>query len=578
MATVTGFTADRMLAIEAASVVDGDVVGDNLILTKHDGSQINAGSVRGPAGPQGPVGTMLPVISNVPILDTGLVNQIRAGRQLSAADFGNMGLTAPIALWNLSDLSDVSGNGHSLLNKGAVPFTSGINGAANTAAQFVGSVAQALYIPDGGAGDPFHIRTGSIGCWVRSAKKGTTQTIMSRWALNSAFTLQIVNEVAWCTANDGTNSYAPAGLTVITDDRWHFVVVTFDGAYMNLYVDSVFEARSVFGLFTGNASEMNIGNQNANASNNGVSPLFGRVDEAFMTADVLSEDQIRNLYCARIPHTLAAVPFRAIVNVKRRRRGAALAAADFPTQPLRLYNFSAGSLGDEGSNGVALTSNQGTGGIVSVAGVDGILGNAYSFYGGHAGLSSTDTGLPSALATRSYGCWFKTSFTATQILFGGWGNVNGAIGCYIGNNVITCVNLSDIMNGPYVVDGQWHFLAVVEDNGAIDGVKRKLYVDGQLANSSVTLNAITLGGANSFRLGAWRDGSSPYTGQIDGAFVCNYALTFEQIVQLYNKSLVALVTSPKNPGDHIEAMSSTDLLAVFDTLESQQIIDIGVAP
>ena len=33
MATVTGLTADRMLAIEAASVVDGDVVGDNLILT-----------------------------------------------------------------------------------------------------------------------------------------------------------------------------------------------------------------------------------------------------------------------------------------------------------------------------------------------------------------------------------------------------------------------------------------------------------------------------------------------------------------------------------------------------------------
>lgn len=56
MATVTGLTAARMLEIEDASVVDGDVVGDNLILTKHDGSTINAGNVRGPAGTGGAAG------------------------------------------------------------------------------------------------------------------------------------------------------------------------------------------------------------------------------------------------------------------------------------------------------------------------------------------------------------------------------------------------------------------------------------------------------------------------------------------------------------------------------------------
>lgn len=51
MAVVTGMSAARMLAIEAASVVDGDVVSGNLELTKHDGSKIIAGSVIGPAGP-----------------------------------------------------------------------------------------------------------------------------------------------------------------------------------------------------------------------------------------------------------------------------------------------------------------------------------------------------------------------------------------------------------------------------------------------------------------------------------------------------------------------------------------------
>lgn len=53
MATVNGLTKERMLAIEAASVTDGDVVGDNLVLTRHDGTTIVAGNVRGPQGTAG---------------------------------------------------------------------------------------------------------------------------------------------------------------------------------------------------------------------------------------------------------------------------------------------------------------------------------------------------------------------------------------------------------------------------------------------------------------------------------------------------------------------------------------------
>lgn len=58
MAVITGLTAERMLEIEAASVVDGDVVGDHLILSKHDGSTIDAGNVRGPTGADGPPGSL----------------------------------------------------------------------------------------------------------------------------------------------------------------------------------------------------------------------------------------------------------------------------------------------------------------------------------------------------------------------------------------------------------------------------------------------------------------------------------------------------------------------------------------
>lgn len=56
MATVTVYTADRMKEIEDSAIIDGDVVDDNLILTRYDAAQINAGSVRGAQGIQGDIG------------------------------------------------------------------------------------------------------------------------------------------------------------------------------------------------------------------------------------------------------------------------------------------------------------------------------------------------------------------------------------------------------------------------------------------------------------------------------------------------------------------------------------------
>lgn len=51
MASVTGYTAARMQAIEDSAIIDGAVVGDDLILTRYDTTTINAGNVRGPIGP-----------------------------------------------------------------------------------------------------------------------------------------------------------------------------------------------------------------------------------------------------------------------------------------------------------------------------------------------------------------------------------------------------------------------------------------------------------------------------------------------------------------------------------------------
>jgi hypothetical protein len=569
-----------MLAIEAASVVDGDVIGDNLILTKHDGSQIDAGSVRGPAGPIGPVGQDLVVVSAKPVLDVGLVGQIRAGRQLTAADFTSMGLAVPAGLWNLSDLTDASGNGRNLLNKGAVASGLGINGLANTAMFFSGSVTQALYISDTGAADPFRIKTGSWGGWFKTSKRGINQTIISKRGPSSGYSWEMFlfsnpyPMVASFISINGTAYSISQGVTDVADNRWHFGVCTFDGTLQRVYVDGMLEqATPLSGIIAGSSFPLNIGAENGDASSNAGSQWFGSIDETFVTPDVLSEDQIRNLYCAKLPHTLGVAPSRTSLNVRRRRKGGALVVADFSTQPLRLHNFSAGSLGDEGSNGTALANS---GGAVPVSGTDGVKDSAFSFTASLSqSLGSTDAGLPNLLTPRSYGAWVKTSYIAGLEAVVAWA---GNVTLLIQMGVLHCWSLSDDMLGPFVADGQWHFIVGTEDNTALD-FKRKLYVDGRLVAGSTVMNSLTLLGADRFRIGSTSENTNYwFQGQIDSVFVTGYTMTAGEIAKIYAKGSQTLAPSPKNVGDHVEALTSTDILATFDSLESQHLIDLTVAP
>jgi hypothetical protein len=520
------------------------------------------------------------------VLDVGMAGQVRAGRQLVATDFTALGLSAPRGLWNLSDLTDASGNGRALVNKGAVTFANGINGAATTAAQFTGSTAQALYILDNGtAADPFRITTGSWGCWFRTAKRGTVQELItkSQGGSNRCYELSIAtgNQFQATIFQDGASTYSVAtGVSDVADDRWHLGVVTHDGTMVRLYVDGVLEATTsaAFLVYVA-AVPLNIGARQADATTAPTEPHYGRVDEAFVTADVLSDDQVRALYCARIPHTLGLVPSSVKLNVTRRRRGGAWAVADFPTQPLRLHNFTAGSLADQGSNATALTVAAGT--PASVAGADGTLSNGYHFNGA-ASLGATDALLPSALATRSYGCWFKTT-SAGSSSFVVWGTLSTAdVRLWVNGGSLQCASGTDNIIGPFVADGQWHLAVAVEDNtlapGVGDGVKRKLYLDGRLVAGSTVLNAIGGAGAQPrFRVGANPDGSGPFTGQVDGVFVTDAALSAAQIAALWAKGAQALAPSPKNAGDHVEAWDATSVLATFDTLDTNAQVDLGVA-
>lgn len=587
MATITGLTAARMLEIEAASVVDGDIVGDDLFLTRKDGTPINAGNVRGPAGPEGPRGSGLAVVTAQPVLDVGQPNQIRAGRQLSVTDFTNLGLSVPLALWNLSNLSDSSGNARNLSNKGAVPFGVGIMGAAASAAVFAGSTGQALYLSDAGSSDPMRIKTGTIACWLKTARRGALQEPFAKLDAVGAqmawgFQVTAGNVLLAQISTSGTPAvpaYATAtGVSDVADDRWHFAVMTVDGSRLRLYIDGVLESSSAInGVLFGSSAPINIGGRFADAATAASNPFYGRVDEAFILSDVASDEQIRNLYCASIPHALGATPSILSLAIRRRRRGGSVAVADFPSQPLRLYNFTGGVLTDQGSNNVTLAP-VGGGSIVDIAGADGLTGGAKAFSGAHGGLGSTDAGLPSGLAARSYGAWFKSSVLTNHGLIG-WGATVQSTDTRLAvltAGSIQFANGADVPAAGSVLDGYSHFICVVEDNAAVDGARRKLYVDGRLVGISTTMNSITLGGANRFRVGATMDGTSPANAQIDAPFVFAGALTFEQIRKIYDAGPQTLAPSPKVSADHIEASETARLLAIFDSIESSDSIDLAV--
>jgi hypothetical protein len=473
-------------------------------------------------------------------------------------------------------LTNLGSDGRALANKGAVPFGVGINGAATTCAVFAGSTSQALYIPDSGAADPFRIRTGSWGCWFRTAKRGTAQFLIAKsGGSQNAYRLFVnTTNVLWFdfSLDGAASTQYVAGVSDVADDRWHFGVATCDGTAPKLYVDGVMEAVNTGGIVFASSAPVNIGAAAADASTAASGPNYGRMDEAFVTADVLTEDQIRCLYAAKLAHTLGVVPTGVRLNVHRRRKGAALAPEDFSTQPLRLYNFTAGALTDQGSNGQALTNN---GGAVSVAGADGTLGGGFSFAGAQS-LSATDAGLPGGTAARSYGCWFKTTASGNVIGWGGTVNSAETRTSIAPSGALASINGADAVNGPFVADGQWHFVITVEDNAAGDGVRRKCYLDGRLVAASTVLNSITLTGANRFRIGQAPDATSPFTGQIDGAFVTGYALTVADVATLYAKASQDLGASPKEAGAHVERLDASSVLFVGDTLESQWTCDLAV--
>jgi hypothetical protein len=252
---------------------------------------------------------------NVPIVGVGIAGSKRAGRKLVVADFTVLlGVAAPIALYNFDNSpNDASGSARHLTPTTAAPtYTRGIEGVATSAVRFAGNNAMGLFLADA-SGGPFDFRTGTFGCWFKTAKTGTSQRLMSKGA-------NVAAQRAWqlstdgasgalkvMVSTDGSNSVIPIGVTNVHDDRWHFGVGTYDGTLIRVYCDANLEATGrMGGDIAQNAQPFNIGSGGITvAAGTGSEnlPMFGMIDEAFVHPEVLDENQIRLLMAASIAHS-----------------------------------------------------------------------------------------------------------------------------------------------------------------------------------------------------------------------------------------------------------------------------------
>jgi hypothetical protein len=529
---------------------------------------------------------------NVPIVGVGNAGSKRAGRKLVVADFTVLlGVAAPIALYNFdNNPNDLSGNARHLTPTTAAPtYQRGIEGVATSAIRFAGNNAMGLFLADA-SGGPFDFRTGTFGCWFKTAKTGTSQRLISKganvaaqraWQLSTDGATGALKAMV---STDGSNSVIPVGVTNVHDDRWHFGVGTYDGTLLRVYCDASLEATGrMGGDIAQNAQPFNIGSGGITAAAGTGSenlPMWGLIDEAFVHPEVLDENQIRLLMAASIAHSTGLESDSIAVRVRRRRRGGRLVATDFPATPRRLYNLGSDVVGDEGADASGAGTVAGT--VPYVDGIDGTSQGAKSFPG-VAGNYATFT--PPALITaqaKTIGCWFQTlgvgGAQMTVVSLGG-GTATDWRALYIQSNGVPSMwdgsGVTPPFIGQNVVDGLPHFWVVVLDNNAADGLKRKTYLDTQLFSSDTSFVNPTIG-TGSIYLGQLSNGTELYKGLIDGLFMCDYAMTAEQIAALFavgSKTLPAAVLDQSI----IEAVDASNVYMLADKLDPQHLLDLKMA-
>lgn len=154
-------------------------------------------------------------------------------------------------------------------------------------------ILEAPFDPSMNLGDTF-----SIGMWVRVSGSVATRALLDHREQGATANVGtytfLSNQRPAMRLGDGQIARNYISPTPIGDDTFHLVIYTFDQGDLRIYIDGVLDSQhdaSAIGS-RDNTSRLTLGSQSLGATG----ALFGRLDEVFMTTDVLSQNDIEQLF------------------------------------------------------------------------------------------------------------------------------------------------------------------------------------------------------------------------------------------------------------------------------------------
>jgi len=217
-------------------------------------------------------------------------------------------------LWHLEE---TSGTGAYIQDETALNNDLSVSGTANVTDGFFGKARDFdgstgyLSCTDANCGGTTKLDIGtnnwSVGAWIKTTRS-TRQHIIVKGESTGQYTYGLETGIAsdgkptFLFANTADGAFMLAGGTVaVNDNQWHFLVGTYDGTTIKLYIDGVLNASSTTKTgtqVTDSTSDFRIGRR-------GSQYFLGIIDEPFVAATALSDETIAEAYRAGKDHRLS---------------------------------------------------------------------------------------------------------------------------------------------------------------------------------------------------------------------------------------------------------------------------------